>query len=99
MFILAFPLNENMVQECYFYRMKDGKPQVFTFENENEINTCMQMFQQWAIPKYMSKNRDLFGTMEIMNFTSNWHPIEKPDGLTCDLISFREILAEKGINI
>jgi hypothetical protein len=97
MYILAFPLNENRFQECYFYRMKNGKPQVFTFENDEEINTCMQMFQQWAIPKYIHQNRDPFSAMEIMNFVSSWHPIEKPKGLTCDLIAFKDILAEKGI--
>ena len=97
MFILALPLNENMIQECYFYRMKNGKPQVFTFENNEEINTCMQMFQQWAISEYMRHNQDPFGTMEVMNFVASWHPIEIPSGLTCDLIAFKDILAEKGI--
>ena len=99
MYVLALPVNNSQFQETYFYRKKDGKPQIFTFANQKEANTCLQLFQQFAVEEAVKQTGDPFAFANILQFVSAWELKEVPVGITCELVSFREIMKEKGINI
>ena len=99
MYVLALPINNSQAQETYFYRNKDGKPQVFTFNTIDAAQKCLQIFQQYAVEENMKVNQNPFAFPEVLSFCSSFKIKELPSGFTCDLVSFEKIMGEKGINI
>lgn len=97
MYVLAAPANSLKFQEIYFYRRKNGKTQIITFDSVQEANECLNLFQQWATAEMVNKNHYPFGFIEVTNLCSSFELKEIPKGITCDLISFKDLMREKNI--
>jgi hypothetical protein len=93
-YVLAAPV-KGLYQEIYFYRRKNDKTQMITFDSAQEANECLNLFQQWATAEIISTNP--FGFAEIVNLCSSFELKEIPKGITCDLISFKDLMREKNI--
>lgn len=89
-------------REIYFYRMKDGKPQVFTFNTPQAAQKCLQMFQAFGmnlLEQNMSNSMDMMLEIpKLMSFCSAFDLKELPE-MTCEKVSFEEVMREKGIEI
>lgn len=94
MYVLAAPV-KGLFQEIYFYTRKNGKTQIITFDSAQEANECLNLFQQWATAEIMKTNP--FGFVEVANLCSSFELKETPKGITCDLISFKDLMREKNI--
>lgn len=84
-------------QDCYFFRKKDGKTQVYTFDSPDEAGKCIQLFQNYAIQEVMMSG-DIFGFGRVIHTCANFEIKELPN-IDVEKISFKELMKEKGYAI
>ena len=63
------------------------------------LTECLQIFQQYAVEENIRQTGNPFAFGKVLSFVSAWELKEVPSGLTCELISFKEVMKEKGIDI
>lgn len=89
-----------MINNLYFYRKKDDKIEVITFNTPEIANKCIEMFLQYSVQRAMSENgmQNPFLAMEIMSTANNFEVLELPEEIK-NIVSFEHLLEEKGIKI
>ena len=97
MYILT--LKDDQGKKIYFYRRKDDKVQIYTFESPQSAQKCLQLFQDYSINRFMQETNDIFGFGKVIMTCSSFEIEPLSDNIAAETVSFEEVMKEKGCAI
>lgn len=92
-------IKDNNGREHYFFRLKNGKSQIFTFNTIQTAQNCIKQFQNYSIERLIRETGDLFATTEVMQVCTSLKIEEVPPKFNVETVSFEEVMKEKGYEI